>query len=153
MGKLIFDGNYGVHFVPSVANISAPTTTEIDGGTDLTSYTPKDGVSPGVNNNRVSTGDLSTAFDAEVMGTWGSQLAIEFFKDDVNDLAWDTLPRGTSGYIVIAPFTQDPAVGDPVYVWQIETGTSEPMASASNENQRFNVPFACQDADLRAAVA
>ena len=84
MARLVFDGNYKVYWLDTApADSSAPTVAEITAGTDLTSFIPKDGFKSGVSNNRVSGGSLDERFMDESMGTWSSQLSIDFFLDKV----------------------------------------------------------------------
>ena len=150
MARIVFEEKYKVIFAPTVASVSAPTVANLTAGEDLTAFVPKDGVQPGVGNNRVSTAAIDTKFDSEIMGSWGSQLAITFFKDDTADDAWDALPRGTTGYIVILPFGGSgvagaPAASDPAYVWPVESGAPNLPQSAANERQTFTIEFAVTD--------
>lgn len=153
MAKAPFDARMGVWFAPTVADISAPTTTEIGNGTDLTAFTSKAGVTFGVDNQTIDIGDLSTTFNAEIMGNHGASLSLELFRDDATDTAWDTLPQGTNGYIIVQPFSQTAAVGESAMVFQVETGEREPNASAANEAQKFTSESAVQAIDLDATVA
>lgn len=153
MARVVFEEQYKIHFLPAVASIAAPTQAEITAGTDLTAFVPKDGVQIGTSNQRVKTDDISTTFDSEIMGSWGSNLAIKFFKDDAADTAWTTLPRGTTGFIVIAPYGSTAAT-EVGFVFPIECGQRELPTSAANERQSFTVPMAVTDTpDLDAVFA
>lgn len=153
MAKAPFDGVMGVWFATTVADITAPTTTEIGNGTDLTAFTSKAGVTFGIDNQRIDIGDLSTTFNAEIMGNHGAQVSLELFRDDTTDTAWDTLPQGTNGYLIVQPFNQTATVGEEAMVFQVESGEREPNASAANEAQKFTSEFAVQAIELDAVVA
>ncbi len=153
MPRQVFEEQYKVHFLPACADISAPTQAEITAGTDLSTFVTKDGVQIGTSNQRVSVGDISTTFDGEIMGSWGANLAVSFFKDDTTDTAWTTLPRGTAGFLLIALFGSTAAT-EPAYVFPIECGQRELPTSAANERQSFTVPMAVTGApDLDSVIA
>lgn len=148
MGRYVQDGVIQLHHVASIADPSAPTLTEVEAGTDLTGFlisleTPLEGAitdAPAAN----------TKFNETVQGTFGGQaISGEFYRDKASgdgsagtDTAWDTLPRGTGGYLVVARFGGSGtdgalAVGDTVDVWPLEVATRENLAYARNETARF----------------
>jgi hypothetical protein len=144
--RLVFEENYHVYALPAApANPAAPTMAEITAGDDITAFIPKDGFAPGVSNNRVPAGDLSTAFDGELMGSHGAQLTITAFMDDGDgdNLAFDTFGvRGWSGAIV-ACWRGAAAVGEPCFVWPyVEAGSPILPTTAANERQTFQAEFA-----------
>lgn len=146
MSRLVFEENYHVYVLPTQpANPDSPTMTEITAGDDITSFIPKDGFNPGVSNNRVSAGDLSTAFDAELMGSHGAQLSVTAFMDDedgAND-AFDTFGvRGFEGAFVVC-WRGPAAPGEPAFVWpDVESGSPMLPTTAANERQTFTAEFA-----------
>jgi hypothetical protein len=148
MARLVFDGNFDVYYLPAaIANAAAPSLAACLAGTELTGWTPKDGFNPGVTNNRVPGGDLSSTFNDESMGTWSSQLTITLYKDDTNDVAFDTVGvYGATGAIVAVP--KGPAqVGTKCYVWpDVEFGQPAPMAPTENAKQKFTIDVACRQA-------
>lgn len=146
MARIVYDGNFKVRWLDTTpVNPAAPTIAEWNAGTDMTPFVPKDGFSSGTSNSRVSGGDLSTAFNAESMGTWNSQLAVTAFLDDAatGNVAYDTMGvRGTTGCIIVSPFGA-PVAGDLVYVWpDVEAGSPTHPATAENERQKFTAEFA-----------
>jgi hypothetical protein len=140
MSRIVFDGNYHVYWLASSpANAAAPTVAEITAGVELTTWIPKDGFNPAVTNNRVTGGDLSTAFVDEAMGTWGSQLEITAYRDAVgaNDTAYTTLTDFATGAIVVCPFAAK-ATSVKAYVWpDVQCGVRVPMQTAENALQKF----------------
>lgn len=147
MARLVFDENFRVFWRATAPDDpEAPTTGEIDAGTEITAFIPKDGFASGVSNNRVDGGDLSTKFNAESMGTWSSQLAVTAFKDDATDTAFDLFgTHGTVGCIIVVP-NGTIADGEPCYVWpDIESGAPVLPTTAANERQKFTAEFAVRD--------
>jgi hypothetical protein len=85
-----------------IANYLAPTSTELDGTTDLTSFVrgvpsiPETG-------NTADTADLSSKFNKRIPASYGGDnLTIEFWRDDATDTAYTTLTRSTVGFWVVA---------------------------------------------------
>lgn len=103
MAQFIAAENAEIWFVPAVSTASAMTVTEGDAGDRLTTY-----ISGGVNidfsSNTVDTGTLDSAFNSQAVGTYGggtnSLTGVKY--DDTTNTAWDALPRGTAGYLVVS---------------------------------------------------
>ena len=158
MSRLVFEEKYQVHWLPD--GVSAPlwpTTAEIDAGTEITDFIPKDGIKFGVSNDRVDAGSIATAFKAESMGTYGAQVAITAFHDDETDTAWDLFKlRLTEGALVVLPYIgKDVEVeaGQRAIVFpDLETGIPVPMDPATNERQKFTVDFAMTNRDPQFAA-
>lgn len=145
MARLVFEENYKVYWLDAApADPAAPTVAEITAGTDVTSFIPKDGFAPGVTNNRVSAGDLSTAFDAEIMGSHGAQLQVTAFMDDGTNTAFDTFGvRGATGCFVAIWDGGGPVASSKAFVWPyVESGTPSLPTTAANERQTFTAEFA-----------
>lgn len=153
MASLVFEENYKIYFVPTIVDIAAPTTAEIAAGTDITPYVTKDGVNPGISNNRVPSGTIDTAFDAEEPGSWGSALSLTGEKDDTDDAFFDLFVRGTRGNILIG-WAGGVAADDPAYVWPVAAMSPELPASAANTKQTVTTPFTVTSPpDFRAVIA
>lgn len=156
--RLVFDGNYKVIWLTAApANPAAPTTAELGAGIDVTAFVPKDGFKPGVSNNRVSGGSLDELFGDESMGTWSSQLSVDYYMDKVtaNNTAHDTFVQGATGAIVAIWDGGGVATGSKAYVWPaVECGQPIPAATAENARQKATAEFACQLApEFHAVVA
>lgn len=150
--RLVFEEYYKIIAVTGgVADPTTPTVDELTGGSavDVTPYITKDGVAPGISENAVDAADISTAYDAEDAGSWGSQLSLTYFLDDETDaaenLAWDTFVRGWVGAIVVLPFLgsdEDPIDGTRAYVWpDSKAGQRQLPTSAKNERQKSTTRF------------
>lgn len=145
MARIVFEEKYSVYWLAtSPANPAAPTVAELTAGTDVTSYIPKDGFAPGVSNNRVAAGDLSTAFDAEIMGSHGAQLSVTAFMDDTTNTAFDTFGvRGATGAFVAVWDGDGAVIGAKAFVWPyVEAGSPSLPTTAANERQTFTAEFA-----------
>lgn len=146
MARLVFDDNYTVLWMDTPpADAASITQAEVTAATDVTKWITKDGFAPGVTNSRVAAGDLSTTFDAELMGTHGAQLSVTAYLDDVDasNVAYDTFGvRGTTGAFVVA-WTGSTAAAAPAFVWPyVEAGSPSLPTTAANERQTFTQEFA-----------
>lgn len=158
MARLVFDGNYKVYWLDAApADAAAPTTTEISAGTDLTHFIPKDGFKSGVSNNRVSGGSLDESFMDESMGTWSSQLSVDYYLDQVtgSNTADSTFDRGVTGAIVAIWDGGGNVTGSKCYVWpDVECGKPIPADTAENARQKKTAEFAVrEEPNFNAAVA
>ena len=124
------------------ANLDAPTDAEIDACIVLTPFIVS--LNPSAQGNTVPTPNLDILFETSVPGTNQASFTGDFYRDDELDTAWDTLPRGTSGYFIVSRFggagtNQKPTVGDAVEVWPVKVVSRTPAALASNTVQTFTV--------------
>lgn len=145
MARIVFEENYQVYWGDTPpANPAAPTVTEISAMTEVTQFIPKDGFAPGVSNNRVAAGDLSTAFDAEIMGSHGAQLSVTAFMDDETNTAFDTFGvRGATGCFVAIWDGNGNVAASKAFVWPyVEAGSPSLPTTAANERQTFTAEFA-----------
>jgi len=158
MARLVFDGNYKVFWLDvAPASATAPTVAEIGAGTDITSFVPKDGFKLGVSNNRVQGGSLDESFLDESMGTWTSQVSVDYYLDAVtaDNTAHSTLGvRGTTGSLVAIWDGGGNVAGSKAYVWpDVEAGTPIPMDTAENARQKATAEFAVrQSPEFHAVV-
>lgn len=150
MARLIPNENTEVYFVPVIASEDLdPTQDEIDDGVRLTEYLiTLDGSTTG---NTVPTPSFASLFETSISGTVTATFTAEFYRDDETDTAWDTLPRATNGYIVVARFGFTPDEGPPEYpasvgddceVWPVRLTARSAMALTNNEVQRFGIEAA-----------
>lgn len=150
MSRLVFEQKWQIHWLSTQpTDPAAPTVDEIDAGTEITEWIPKDGVKIGVSNDRVDGGSIATVFKAESMGTYGTQPSLTAFLDDDDEqnVPWNLFnERLTEGCLVILPFVgkdEIPSAGDVAYVFpDLETGIPAIMDPASNERQKFTIDFA-----------
>jgi len=143
-------GVLDVDFVTTVANPLTPTVAELNAGVKLGSKLTNTGIDVPFEGSVVDGADMSSKFNATVAGTFGGQPgSAEFFreKEQASDLAYNTLPFGTSGYFAIARRGKAAGVGgawaagDRVDLIQIEVLARAPAPTARNETARFRCQF------------
>jgi hypothetical protein len=103
MADIVVDGLTRVAYVPTIANIQAPTTAELNAGILLQSILTPDGVmgfEPTTAD--VDNSALNSQFDTKTIGrTSFSGTKLQFKKQSGTDTAFTTLIRGLLGFIVI----------------------------------------------------
>lgn len=144
MARLIPNESTWVGWVDTIADTTGLTATaaEVGGATVVTPWLISlNATSQG---NTVPTPSFDTLFETTIPGTVSAQFSADFYRDDENDLAWDTLPRGTTGYFLISRFGGSgtdnlPIAADEVEVWPV-TVTSRTMQNmASNQVLMFSL--------------
>jgi hypothetical protein len=157
-------GVLALRWVPTIANIAAPTVAEINAGTDLTSKLTRDGLDRPLDGQSIDTADVSNGHNNTAPGSFGGQgVTGKFLRDTVSgsDTAWTTLTRLASGYLVVRPFGGSTgasgdafAAGQRVEVWPSVVNTRKPIPIADNEAQKFEAKFDVTSApNLDAVVA
>lgn len=144
MARLIPNESTWVGWVTSIADATGLTASasEVAGATVVTPWLISlNATSQG---NTVPTPSFDTLFETTIPGTVSAQFSADFYRDDENDLAWDTLPRGTTGYFLISRFGGSgtdnlPIAADEIEVWPV-TVTSRTMQNmASNQVLMFSL--------------
>lgn len=158
MARIIADGEVRIEWVPGAAGIAdptAPTTTELGTGQDVTPFfssmdTPLDG-------EATPAADLSSAFNKTVAGTFGGNVSVESYRESETDEAWGLWPRLTEGFFVIRRFGgSDVAIAsaDEVEVYKIRVITRSPATLDRGSVQMFTIEAAVQEEpELDAVVA
>jgi hypothetical protein len=135
MARIIPNENTWIGFTPTtIPNIQAPTAAVIAGAVDLTGFCIS--LNASARGNTVPTPSFDSLFETSTAGTSAATFDADFYRDDVDDTAWETLPRGTRGSFVIARFGGSgannlPVSGDEVEVWTVMI-TSRTMANMSS---------------------
>lgn len=102
MADMLNDGNIKCTYVPTIANSAAPTTAELAAGTALECLITADGLEISVDEEVVSIPKLCETTTAEAPGRskYGVSLTMVRKTLTVEDVAWTTLLRGLTGYLV-----------------------------------------------------
>lgn len=160
--KFPFEEYTRVAFVPTIADIDAPTIPELDAGTDISCDLTKDGLNPGGSTNALDSGSLCSKVDSQEAGTVGYQMELKayLYRDQDNNIVldeglWPLVNWGDRGHIVVRRGPRFDAAwytGQPVEVYKIQWGEPIPAASASNAQQTFTAPTFVQDANVKATV-
>ena len=137
MAKYATPGKSEVWWVTTIASLAAPTSTELNAGTDLTSFVRQIPNLPrGLNLIDVAT--LDSKYEKRQVGTrGGDQLDVEFLRDDSADTAYTTLTEDTAGFLVVArkglATAGTFASGDEVDVYPATVGSIEDGQPGRND--------------------
>lgn len=159
MADITADGKTRVYWVTSIANINAPTTTELNAGIALQSTMTADGLNgfqPATAD--VDTSSLDSTFSTMVNGrTSFSNTALRLKKQSGTDTIFTTLTRDTAGYVVIRrslAATTAWASSQAVEVYPALCGEVSRMDPEPNTVERYEIPIKITSSPaLRAAVA
>ena len=137
MAKYAPPGVSEVHWVTTITNYLAPTATQLNAGTDLTSFVrTMPGLPRGLNLVDVAT--LDSKYEKRQVGTrGGDELSVEFLRDDAADTAFTTLTEDTAGFLVVARKALATAgtfaIGDEVDVYPATVGSVEDGTPGRND--------------------
>lgn len=157
MADMLNDGQIKVTYVPTIADISAPTVTELTAGTDLECLITA--LEPSVEEETVTTPKLCETVTAQDPGRTAYSFGLTFVRKDeeTEDLAWESLPRLTSGYLVFRygkDYQTAYASGDSVQVYPGKFGEQRQQQPENNSATQFaSTWFVNRQPDLHAVVA
>lgn len=159
MPDITADGKTRVAWVPTISNINAPTTTELNAGMLLQSTMTADGFAGfRPETADVDTSSLDSTFNTSVNGrTSFSGTMLRLKKQSGTDTIFDTLTRDTAGYVVvrrsIAASTAW-ASAQKVEVYPALCGELARVDPEPNTVERYEIPMKITASPaLRAAVA
>lgn len=141
-----------VDYVATIAAQAAPTVAELTAGVDLTPQMCRDGLDTPLDGSQVDVAGANDRYNATAAGTYGGQPVVyKGFRDKVfaSDVAYATLPPGTTGFLVVRRMGGATGVSSDAYVaaqkvevWPIEVMDRNPMPIADNEAQKFEAKMA-----------
>lgn len=145
--------------MPAIASLSAPTTTELNAGTLLQSVMTADGlIGYEPSTADVDTSSLASTFDTKTIGrdSFGDTM-LRIKKQSGTDTAYNTLTRGTEGYIVVRRYVDQATAwtaAQKVAVYPIICGSARELAPEANAVGKYEVPTKISSTpELRATVA
>lgn len=159
MPDITADGKTRVAWVPSIANINAPTTTELNAGMLLHSTLTADGlVGLRPETADVDTSSLDSTFSTTVNGrTSFSGTMLRLKKQSGTDTIFDTLVRDAAGYLVVRRSVAAStawASAQKVEVYPALCGEVARVDPEPNTVERYEIPLKITSSPaLRAAVA
>ena len=161
MADIIVDGMTRVAYVPTIANIAAPTVSELNAGTLLQSTLIPTGLEGFENSTaEVDNSSLASTFDTKLPGRQSfSGTAMVFKKQDGTDTVFNLMSvPNTNGYIVIRDGiieSQAWATSDKVEVNPIRTASHSMLGRGeANSVLRYRVPTPITSKpNLKAVVA
>lgn len=122
------------------ADISAPSVADWAGAVRLTHWLQSCNFS--ATGNAVPTPAFDTLFETSILGTSQATATADFLYDDEENTAWETLPRATRGYFLIARFGGIPVADDPCEVWPVTILSRAVANMANNTVVSFTVTMA-----------
>ena len=136
MARIIPNENTWIGFsTAAIPDIAAPSAAQVAAAVDLTGYCIS--LNASARGNTVPTPSFDSLFETSTAGTSAATFDADFYRDDEDDLAWETLERGERGHFLIARFggsgatSNEPVAGDDVEVWPVMI-TSRTMANMSS---------------------
>lgn len=142
MADMLSDGNIKVSYVPTIANQAAPTTTELTAGTSLECLITADGLDINTDEDVVSAPKLCETINAEQPGRSKTTIQLTCVRKDTpaEDIAWTTLLRGLTGYVVVRRGTAVStayATTQKVEVYPVKFGQRRPIKPEQNGVEKF----------------
>src|SRR5690242_20488377 len=159
MADVIIDGYIRISLVPTIANIAAPTTTELNAGTAIELLLTPDGLSGFESTtNWVNNSGLGSTFDTQLPGTVSyGDMSLQFKWQSGTDSLWSTLVFGYQTNVVIRRRVLRATgwtTSQPVEVYPVTCGQYTPAGYERNSLARFTVPIGLYvEPNLRAVVA
>lgn len=159
MTDIVVDGFTRVSYVPTIANIAAPTTAELNAGILLQSVMTPDGLTGFEPTTAdVDNSALNSTFDTKTIGRDSfSGTKLIFKKQATGDTTYTTLTRGTAGYIVVRRYIDNAtayASTQVVEVYPVIFGQTRNLAPAANTVTKWEVDTKITSTpNIRAAVA
>ncbi|MFD9124356.1 hypothetical protein [Kitasatospora sp. NPDC059571] len=148
MSDLISDGKTRVAWVPSIANINAPTVSELTtgGALDLTPRLTPDGLKMDPTTADVDTSSLASTADTYEVGRvkFDGELTIKRGDTAPEDLPYSTLTYGVHGFLVVrrgVAYATGFATGQQVEVYPVVCGERANKAPAANEVMKWMAPL------------
>lgn len=146
MADVFADGTVRVAYVPTIASIAAPTTTELNAGTLLQSTLTADGlIGFEATTAEVDTTSLASTFSTKNIGRdeySGTMLRLK--KQTVGaDTVRTLLARGTTGYIAIRRGIDEAtawASSQEVEIYPIICGRRKELTPEANSVLKYEVP-------------
>lgn len=159
MADIVVDGFTRVAYVPTIANIAAPTTAELNAGILLQSVMTPDGLT----GFEASTADvdnsaLNSTFSTVTIGRDSfSGTKLTFKKQATGDTTYTTLTRGTTGFIVVRRYIAETTAWTStqvVEVFPVIFGQTRNLAPTANSVTKWEVDTKITATpNIRAAVA
>lgn len=159
MADIVADGKTRVAFVPAIANIAAPTTTELNAGTLLHYMITADGLT----GLTPETSTIPTTSLASKSNTFRNgrvtfeQFTLMLKKQDGVDTVYNLLVRGLTGFLTVRnSIDVDTAWASTqkLRVYPIEVGEAGWIDPEPDSLERYQVPMTVTvDPNQRATVA
>lgn len=164
--KMLNTANRGLFWVPTIANIKAPTVAEVTAGKNITCLITAANYNFGITgNNEIKDPAMCDKIDAGVPGIATVVAEADFFryKNTVDDVGWTTFNgKNIFGYLVqrIGQIelgedqeTVPVKVGDELQVAAVLTHDQQVLSPSTAGYEKFKQVFSPQKYEQRAVVA
>lgn len=146
MADITVDGRVKVYLLTAIAVQAAPTTAELNAGTQIDGLLTPDGLQGFEPDTAdVDNSALNSTFTTTTSGRAAfSNTALRLKKQSGTDTLYNAWPRDTAGFVVIRRDGTLASVawgaGQKVEVYPIITGETKNLAPAANEVQKYELP-------------
>lgn len=145
MADIVGDGAIRIYWLTSApSNTSACTTTELNAGTDITSYITPDGWNVVTSEAEVDNSALNSSDDTRLPGRRQDDIEVTFKHQGDGSAPWTTFASKPTGYLVertsIAGTTAW-ASSQKYRLFVVQAGNRNKLPRAANEVEKFSVKF------------
>jgi hypothetical protein len=149
------DGTSRVAWCTSISNTSAPTTTELNAGVDLTPLITADGLSITTATAKVDVSALNSVDNLSIAGRRDDDIEITFKSQGDAAAPVTTFASRPTGYLVVRRHTAYATAwtaAQKVSVYPVIAGDIQWVPAAANELVKVTVPFMKSAATVPAAT-
>jgi hypothetical protein len=145
MADITADGAVKIYWLTSApSNTSAPTTTELNAGVDLTPYITADGWSVSTSTADIDVSALNSVDNLVIPGRRSDEIEVTFKSQGDTSAPWTTFASRPSGYLVerigVAYGTAWTAA-QKVRIFPVTAADRARVPAAANEVVKFSVSF------------
>jgi hypothetical protein len=151
------DGQIRIQVVSTIASIAAPTTAELNAGTNVSNFVTKDGLTVPAEQNYVDNFSIAETYNAQVVGSFGGPITMIGIRDNATDTFWDLVVYGTNTHLVVrrgvATATAYSST-QKVEVYPIQWHEPLPVQTAQDEQGKFTAAAAVRSQpNLKSVIA
>jgi hypothetical protein len=151
------DGQVRIQVVATIASIAAPTTSELNAGTNISNFVTKDGLTVPAEQNYVDNFSIAETYNAQVVGSFGGPITMIGIRDNATDTFWDLVVYGTNTHLVVrrgvATATAYSST-QKVEVYPIQWHEPLPTQTAQDEQGKFTAAAAVRSQpNLKSVIA
>ncbi|MGH9006030.1 MAG: hypothetical protein ACRDYV_23130 [Acidimicrobiia bacterium] len=158
MTDLAHDGQYRVAFVPTIADLAAPTVAEIGAGVDMECRITPTGLQREWSTERKDTSKLCSTFSTQSSGRRSVSLQIVYVREESDTTGLENaLVYKADGFLVVRDDEAADnawAATDKCEVYPVQCDQPSKSSPAANEDQTITVGFSMTgEPELEAVVA
>lgn len=152
-----FDGMIKAQFVPTIANVAAPTAAEVGAGTSLEGQLTAEGLSVSIETASVDTSKLNSTANSAIIGRDTYSVSVTYVRGDhtAATAVQNALVRGATGFLVVRRdkvSTAAFAAGDKVEVYPVQCMRPNPATPAPDTLQTVEVGMSVTDGNRVRAI-